>query len=147
MLMAKASQFFSEKLNIVSPRVERLHRLGKSRAGFSRSVIIRFLNFGDKIAILKNTQKLEDSTLSITEDFSIKVHATQKKLWKASVGSRSKGCSVKMRFHHLFVDYRRNNWDDATKELVVAASHQITDTEGPTDCKYFVAITTIRIFQ
>lgn len=128
-LMAKVFQIFSEKLNIVSPHVERLHRLGKLRAERPRPVIIRFMNFGDKIAILKNMRTLNDSTLSVTEDFSIKVRAIRKKLWEASADFRSNGCSVKMRFDHLFVDDVRYNWDDATNALVVAAGQRITDTQ------------------
>ena len=108
------------RLAVDYPRVERSHRLGRTRPGRSRPVILKLLDFNDKLLLLKNAYKLKNSDIKLSEDFSLKVRAVRKKLWDASAEHRNNGSVVKMRFDHLFIDNVRYNWDGPSNRLIIA---------------------------
>lgn len=58
-LLSKVSQFFSEKLKMNCPRIERGHRLGRRQIDPSRPVIMKLLDFRAKIEVHKNCLKLK----------------------------------------------------------------------------------------
>lgn len=108
------------RLAVDCPRGERSHRLGRTRPGRSRPVILKLLDFNDKLLLLKNAYKLKNSDIKLPEDFSLKVRAVRKKLWDASAEHRNIGSVVKMRFDHLFIDNVQHNWDGPSNRLIIA---------------------------
>lgn len=117
-LLSKISEVFQQNLAIQCPRIERLHRFGRARENHPRPVIMKVLDFNDKLALFRSSFKLKDSGLRLTEDFSPRVRDVRKKLWEASCVHRNNGSSVKLRFDHLFIDNIRYNWCDASSSLV-----------------------------
>lgn len=117
-LLSKLSELFQQSLGIQCPRIERLHRLGRARENHPRPVILKMLDFNDKLTLLKNGFKLTDSGLRLSDDFSPRVRGIRKKLWEASSQHRNNGSSVKIRFDHIFIDNIRYNWCDSTNSLV-----------------------------
>ena len=51
---------------------QRVHRLGKPMQGKTRPVIVRFVNFSKKLAVLKSKQAIKDKQdVKITNDLTI----------------------------------------------------------------------------
>ncbi|CAN7981154.1 unnamed protein product, partial [Ixodes pacificus] len=118
LLMSNVSMFFSEKLAMDCPQIERCHRLGRIQDGRSRPVIMKLLDFRERLPVLKNCVMLKGSEFRVSEDFSPHVRSIRKKMWEASASFRNNGSSVRFRFDHVFIDNVRYNWDDATNALV-----------------------------
>lgn len=118
MLMSNVSMFFSEKLAMDCPQIERCHRLGRIQDGRSRPVIMKLLDFRERLRVLKNCVMLKGSEFRVSEDFSPHVRSIRKKMWEASASFRNNGSSIRFRFDHVFIDNVRYNWDDATNALV-----------------------------
>lgn len=55
---------FEEKLGVKVKSVERIHRLGRKRNAKDRPVILRFLDFNDKINFLRHDGKLRGTAIS-----------------------------------------------------------------------------------
>lgn len=111
-------QFFTEKLNIECPPIERCHRIGTKREGRSRPVILRVLDFRNKTEIMKIVSKLKGTKFYVTEDFSANVRAIRKKLWTATYSFRNRGSVVRLRYDHVFINNVRYWWNDTENALV-----------------------------
>lgn len=68
------------KLNVTICGVERCHRLGAKSINKIRPVILKLIDYREKVLILKNCSKLKGSDQYVTQDFSPKVRAIRKKL-------------------------------------------------------------------
>lgn len=65
-------------LEILSPHIQRCHRIGKSRYGRPRLVIMNILDFFEKLLVTKNVSKVKGSYFDIIEDFPLRVCTIQK---------------------------------------------------------------------
>lgn len=116
--MCSVTSVFTNSLKIACPQIERVHRLGKPRTGYTRPIILKLSNFGEKFVVLKNASKLKGSNVFITEDFSSRIRHIRKRIWEASLPFRNDGSVVKVKYDHAFIDKVRYNWDDASNTLV-----------------------------
>lgn len=82
---------FFEMLGIEVKSVERVHRLSFKKPNRDRPVILRFYKFTENILVLQNSNKLKNTAISISEDYSKSARETRKKLWQASALNRSNG--------------------------------------------------------
>lgn len=118
MLFSNVRQFFTEKLNIECPPIERCHRIGTKREGRSRPVILRVLDFRNKTEIMKIVSKPKGTKSYVTEHFSANVHAIRKKLWTPTSSCRNRGSVVRLRYDHVFINNVRYWWNDTENALV-----------------------------
>ena len=78
--LLKDKLYFNDTINI-----ERAHRMGKKNGRRDnndrpRTIIIKLLNYKDKVKILKNAKKLKDTGIYINEDFSVETNEIRKNL-------------------------------------------------------------------
>ncbi|XP_077498037.1 uncharacterized protein LOC144108745 [Amblyomma americanum] len=104
---------FQEKLGLTVGGVERCHRMGKKEASKVRPVILKLLDFREKMSILQSCHKLKDSGISIAEDYSKRVREIRKQLWKSCKEERDEGAKAKLLFDKLSVDNVLFGWDEA----------------------------------
>lgn len=130
-ILSSVSVLVTQKMKMEMPRVERIHRLGKPRERLARPIILKLLNFNDKMALLKKAKHLKGSDFSISEDYSFRVRSIRKKLWDATSTFRNNGSSVKIVYDHVFIDNVRYNWNDASNVLVVASGYHSRATNKP----------------
>uniref|UniRef100_L7LVY4 Putative tick transposon n=1 Tax=Rhipicephalus pulchellus TaxID=72859 RepID=L7LVY4_RHIPC len=116
-LLNAVTQVLSERLHTQCPDIERCHRIGRSREGRPRPVIMKIFDYREKVRVMKNVSSLKGSGLYITEDLSPNVRALRKKLWDATASYRDKGSRVKLRYDHAYIDDVRYIWDNGTDSL------------------------------
>lgn len=112
---------FQKKLELSINGIERCHRLGKKTNGQGRPVIIKLLDYREKVLILKSCSKLKGSVISVTEDFSMRVREIRKKLWLSSSEERNNGAKAKLVFDKLAIGDTMYAWDEVTN-----TRHKIT---------------------
>ncbi|XP_029833713.2 uncharacterized protein LOC115318140, partial [Ixodes scapularis] len=79
-LEARVSKTIIEDiLDVSTSGIERIHRLGSQTPGKARPIILKLLDFRDKLTILRNCSKLRGTNISINEDFSKRVQLIRKK--------------------------------------------------------------------
>ncbi|XP_040076217.1 uncharacterized protein LOC120848305 [Ixodes scapularis] len=127
-LLSNVSKIFSDKLIIDCPRIERCHRIGRKHDDRSRPVIMKLLDFREKMEVLKNSFKLKGSDIRISEDFSVHVRSVRKKIWDATASFRDSGSSVRLRYDHVFINNERYNWDVKTNTLVKCSDYSAQST-------------------
>lgn len=86
-LLSNISQFFSRKLKMNCPQIERCHRLRRRHDDRSRPVIMKLIYIRAKIEVLENGFKLKGSDIRIAEDFPPHIHLVRKKMWDTSAPS------------------------------------------------------------
>lgn len=116
-LLSEVSKLLTESLEIPCPHIERCHRIGKPRDGRPRPVIMKILDFTEKVLVMKNASKLKGSDYHITEDFSLRVRNIRKNLFSATLPFRKNGSTVKIRYDHVYIDGKRYVWDEHLKSI------------------------------
>lgn len=88
-------KFFEDELNIENPRrieFQRIHRLGKKKAGQSRQIIARFLRFPERELVFRNVRDLgEESEVKVYADYPSEIQQRRKKLWPKMKKAREEG--------------------------------------------------------
>ncbi|XP_065654801.1 uncharacterized protein LOC136081416 [Hydra vulgaris] len=87
----KIINLFENNLNVKDVIIERAHRTGSISNVKPRTLVIKLLNFKDKVKILKNANKLKGSGIYINEDFSLETSSIRKKLLENSRTHRKNG--------------------------------------------------------
>ena len=77
----KVLSILTNNLNLQDIRIERAHRMVPHNNDKKRTVIIKLLDYKDKVEILKNAKSLKNTGLYINEDFSSETMAIRKQLW------------------------------------------------------------------
>ncbi|CAN7941763.1 unnamed protein product, partial [Ixodes hexagonus] len=111
-LEARVSKtIFEDILHVSTSGVERIHRLGSQTPGKARPVILRLLDFRDKLAILKNCSKLRGTNISINEDFSKRVQVIRKKLLDCTKDNKRAGDRVALVYDKVRINNVLYTWD------------------------------------
>ncbi|XP_077502477.1 uncharacterized protein LOC144113316 [Amblyomma americanum] len=63
------TEVFQDKLELTVTGTERCHRLGRKIGDKKRPVIVKFIDYREKVSALKSAYKLKGSATSISEDF------------------------------------------------------------------------------
>jgi hypothetical protein len=87
----KVIKVFENNLNIKGVTIERAHRTGKLGSKSPRTIVMKLLNYKDKVQILKNAHKLKGTDIFINEDYSIETMMIRKKLIEEMKVNRSNG--------------------------------------------------------
>uniref|UniRef100_L7LY49 Tick transposon n=1 Tax=Rhipicephalus pulchellus TaxID=72859 RepID=L7LY49_RHIPC len=108
-------EVFHEKLGMSVTGIERCHRLGRKSENKARPVILKFLDYREKIALFKASHKLKGSELSLSEDFSRLVRDTSRLLWESAQKERQKNMKVRLVYDKLSTDGTLFSWDAEKK--------------------------------
>lgn len=84
--------------------VERAHRMGNGRgADKPRQIVVKFLRFKDKTAVMGRRNRLKGTNIFLNEDYPEAVHQKRKELVPAMKAERSKGNIAYIRYDRLIV--------------------------------------------
>ena len=88
-------KFFEDELELENARdieFQRIHRLGKKKAGYPRPIIARFLRFPEREFIFKSVRGLgEESEVKVFADFPQQIRERRKKQWPIMKKAREEG--------------------------------------------------------
>ncbi|CAN7942572.1 unnamed protein product, partial [Ixodes pacificus] len=105
-------EIIEDRLQLQPVPIERIHRIGKFSPEKPRPVILKLLDFRDKMKILRNCQKLKGSKFSINEDFSKNVQELRKKLLERTKQNKTSGDKVTLRFDKVKINDQMYAWDE-----------------------------------
>ncbi|KAI4807552.1 hypothetical protein KUCAC02_027355 [Chaenocephalus aceratus] len=84
--------------------VERAHRMGNGRgADKPRQIVVKFLHFKDKTAVMGRRNRLKGTNIFLNEDYPEAVRQKRKELIPAMKAERSKGNIAYIRYDRLIV--------------------------------------------
>ncbi|XP_042147735.1 uncharacterized protein LOC121047579 [Ixodes scapularis] len=109
---------FRDRLGISITGVERCHRLGRKVADKARPVILKLIDFREKLSVLKNCRKLKGSKIFVTEDFSLRVREIRRHLWGSTAVNRANKEKVKLIYDKAVVNGKVYTWDQSTKRVL-----------------------------
>ncbi|XP_065668202.1 uncharacterized protein LOC136088422 [Hydra vulgaris] len=106
----KIIHLLENNLNVKDVIIERAHRTGIIDIKKPRTIVIKLLNYKDKVKILKNANKLKGSGNYINEDFSLESTIIRKKLLEESKTHRINGKYSVVIYDKLIVkEFRKKN--------------------------------------
>ncbi|XP_065650688.1 uncharacterized protein LOC136078805 [Hydra vulgaris] len=106
----KIINLLENNLNVKDVIIERAHRTGIIDIKKPRTIVIKLLNYKDKVKILKNANKLKGSGIYINEDFSLETTIIRKKLLEESKTHRINGKYSAVIYDKLIVkEFRKKN--------------------------------------
>lgn len=74
----KVLDIIENRMDLDSLTIERAHRVGRVRSQRGRPIVVKFLNFKDRDAVLRNGKKLKGTSFYVREDLSEKVLAKRR---------------------------------------------------------------------
>ena len=101
----KISDIFTHKLGIKTPiKIERAHRTGRQLEDRrkERTIVLKLLDYKDKIEIMKNARKLKGTGVYINEDFSRETMEIRKRLWSDVIKLRQEGKFAVLQYDRIF---------------------------------------------
>ncbi|XP_049528225.1 uncharacterized protein LOC125947472 [Dermacentor silvarum] len=108
------------KLQCENVSIERAHRLGRHNPNKKRPIMVKFLSFKEKQAVLSSARKLKGSDISISEDFSESVRKKRKRLWDYAKANRVKTDKVNIKFTTLYINKVKYVYDESLDQVVQA---------------------------
>ena len=103
----KVLSILTNNLNLQNIRIERAHRMGPHNNDKKRTVIIKLLDYKDKVGILKNAKNLKNTGLYINEDFSNETMAIRKQLWNDVKQLRLQGKFAVLKYDRIYCREKR----------------------------------------
>lgn len=103
---------FRNMLGVPVSSAERIHRIGHNQPSKTRPVIVKLIDYREKINILKNCYKLKGKKVSVSEDFSAPTRQRRKKLWDSTSEIRRAGGKAHFVYDKIKVDGILFEWDD-----------------------------------
>ena len=115
----KVRKLLSDKLQISGIESERVHRRPGAQEDTTRSrpIVVKFLKFKDKIAVMERAKNLKGSNVLINEDYPEEVGQKRKELLTELKATRERG----------YVSFLRYD------KLIVLPAFQRKDKDKPTD--------------
>lgn len=96
------SKLFTEKLGVPGVVVERAHRTGSTNSTTKpRTIILKLLNYQDKMKILYNCKKLKNTGVYVNEDFARETMDKRRELWEEVQRLRQEGKYAVLRFDKI----------------------------------------------
>ena len=92
----------TNSFNLQNIRIERAHRMGLHRNGKRRTVIIKLLDYKDKVEVLKNAKNLRNMGFYINEDFSNETMAIRKQQWNDVKQLRMQGKLSVLKYDRIY---------------------------------------------
>ena len=100
---------FNNKLGIGNVVIERAHRVFSSNDQDTqenkdrrpKTIVLKLLNYKDKVKVFRNVNKLKESGIYITEDFCKETTDRRKELWKEVKVLRDQGKYAVIRYDRI----------------------------------------------
>lgn len=89
-------------------------------------MILKLLDFRDKVTILRNCTKLKGTAFSVGEDFSNRIRDIRKKLWRVAKTKKEAGDKVFLVYDKLKVNEDLYRWDEETNDIVLISAGRHT---------------------
>lgn len=105
----KVKDIFRQKLQLQrNMEMERVHRIGKPETARSRprSIIVKFLNFKDKAAVMQRAKNLKGTKIFINDDYTDAVRLKRKELMPKLKEARDKGDIAYLKHDKLIIHSR-----------------------------------------
>ncbi|XP_057312049.1 uncharacterized protein LOC130652349 [Hydractinia symbiolongicarpus] len=87
----KVVNLFEHKLGLSNVHVERAHRTGEKSNGKKRTIVLKLLDYKDKVNILNNSKKLKGTGIYVNEDCSTSTNQIRANLFKEMKIHRENG--------------------------------------------------------
>ncbi|XP_057314220.1 ankyrin repeat domain-containing protein 12-like [Hydractinia symbiolongicarpus] len=87
----KVVNLFEHKLGLSNVHVERAHRTGEKSNGKKRTIVLKLLDYKDKVNILNNSKKLKGTGIYVNEDYSTSTNQIRANLFKEMKIHRENG--------------------------------------------------------
>lgn len=106
--------------------IERAHRMGRpdTSGGRQRPIVVKFLNYRDRCAILENAKKLKNTKIYINEDFSAQVREKRKELLPLMRAARERGEIAYLRYDQLITHPARGGRGSNSRVMTSTPSQQ-----------------------
>ncbi|XP_050030536.2 uncharacterized protein [Dermacentor andersoni] len=117
-------------LQIKTKGIERIHRLGKKKqtdTSRPRPVILKLLDYRDKVSILKHCTMLKGSGFYISEDFSRSIREIRKKLWDRTKEYRDRQERVSLVYDKVRINGELFAWDSDHEDLIAVQKNEEKD--------------------
>lgn len=105
----KVKDIFRQKLQLQRDmEMERAHRIGKPEADRNRprSIVVKFMNFKDKAAVMQRAKNLKGTKIFINDDYTDAVRLKRKELMPKLKEARDKGDIAYLRHDKLIIHSR-----------------------------------------
>jgi hypothetical protein len=99
----KVQKLFEDTLGVKGVKIERAHRTGVRDPQKIRSIVIKLLDFKDKVAILKNASRLKGKNIYINEDYCAETTLIRKELREQQKKERELGKFAIISYDKLIV--------------------------------------------
>ena len=103
---SKINDLLKDKLDLEGIDIERAHRgkLTKYQKDNNqpRTIVMKLLNYKDKVKILKNARRLKDTGIYINEDFSKETTEIRKRLWEQVKKLRDQGKYAIIKYDQIY---------------------------------------------
>lgn len=121
---------FSSVLRVNVSSVERIHRLGRKQPDKHRPVILKLMDYREKMSVLKNCSKLKGTSISVSEDFAPATRQIRKHLWNSTAEIRKTGVKVQLVHDKVKIDKKVFEWDNVQMKRVPVAHSTSTLQEA-----------------
>ncbi|XP_065675873.1 uncharacterized protein LOC136092081 [Hydra vulgaris] len=108
---AKVLKLFDEQLGLKSIKIERAHRTRLRNNKKPRTIVLKLLDFKDKIAILKKSSTLKGKNIYINEDFCAETNLIRKELKEKMKVERHAGKFAYVSYDKLII----RDWNQKEK--------------------------------
>ena len=133
----KVLDVLKEKLQIQSPQIDSVHRIGKPSAERkNRDILMKFSNIEQKEAVLRNKKNLKGLTLFINEDYCKNTVEIRKKLFPKVREARQKGMQAYVNYRDLIIRPARENLgsrQQGNKPIEQSVMHLVNNFEQSKD--------------
>ncbi|XP_037561568.2 uncharacterized protein LOC119440760 [Dermacentor silvarum] len=102
------------KVSLDPKEIERAHRIGRYSPDRKRPIIVKFVFFKTKEAVLSNGRNFKGTDFSVAEDFSPAVRNARKHL---VAFAKAKSVPFSLRFKTLFIGSKRYVYDEASQTI------------------------------
>ncbi|XP_049272181.1 protein unc-13 homolog C-like isoform X4 [Rhipicephalus sanguineus] len=120
---------FTDILEIQVSSAERIHRIGRKQLRKPRPIILKLIDYREKVAVLKNCFKLKGTGFSISEDFSEATRHKRRKLWESTAENRRAGEKVKLIYDKIRVNGVLFVWDADRNERVPLQGNAVKESQ------------------
>lgn len=109
----KTANFFKDDLGLSDIVIERAHRVGKKENGKKRTIVLKLLNWHDKIRIYKSFNEQRINGIYINDDYSKETVQIRKSLKAELTRRREQGENVTIRYDKIVNKNNSRNRHDS----------------------------------
>lgn len=117
------------KINIAISEIDQIHRLGRKLEGQNRPTLVKFLSFRNKIAVLQHKDRINGTSISISEDFPKAVIAERKRLTPLMIKCREENKHAIIKYDNLIVNHKKLTKEEVNTMEENTRKRQLSDKD------------------